>query len=180
MTTPAKKPYHKKRHPWKNQDLRSDAKRALGPRQVARDGWTPVRNGDVYCSPLCGGGPRTCTIQNYERAVDLSNKVAADLGPGWTTRVHENLGWRCSVTSPCRRIRITVPTRTGDTGYTAFLGPIDEHDMCVGRWAENGRTPREAIENVLNAARHDLGLIAETIEGLAVPALRKHSRGVPP
>jgi hypothetical protein len=35
MTTLAKKPYHKKRHPWKNQDLRSDAKRAAGPRPVA-------------------------------------------------------------------------------------------------------------------------------------------------
>lgn len=32
MTAPAKKPYHKKRHPWKNQDLRSDIKRAAEPR----------------------------------------------------------------------------------------------------------------------------------------------------
>jgi hypothetical protein len=28
VTTPTKKPYHKKRHPWKNQDLRSDDKRS--------------------------------------------------------------------------------------------------------------------------------------------------------
>jgi hypothetical protein len=27
--------YHKKRHPWRNQDLRSDDKRAAGPRIVA-------------------------------------------------------------------------------------------------------------------------------------------------
>jgi hypothetical protein len=32
MITPEKKPYHKKRHPWRNQDLRSDAKRAAEPR----------------------------------------------------------------------------------------------------------------------------------------------------
>lgn len=137
-----------------------------------KKGWTPVRYGDAYCSPLCGGGPRVCSIQNYERAVDLSNKVAADLGPGWTTRVHENLGWHCSVTSPCRRIRISVPTLLRDTDYTAFLGPIDEDDMCIGKWAESGRTPREAINNVLNAAKRDLGLITEVIEGLAVPTLR--------
>lgn len=40
----AKKPYHKKRHPWKNQDLRSDDKRVASrptlppPAQVVTDG----------------------------------------------------------------------------------------------------------------------------------------------
>lgn len=33
MTT-EKKPYHKKRHPWKDHDLRSAANKALGPRYV--------------------------------------------------------------------------------------------------------------------------------------------------
>lgn len=136
--------------------------------------WKPVRHGDVYCSPLCGGG---CRIEAYERAVDVSNKIAADLGPGWKGRVWENLGWHASVISPCRRIRISLLTLPRDTDYMAFLGPVDEYDTCSGKWAESGRTPREAITNVLNAAKRDLGLITETIEGLDVPALPKRKHG---
>jgi hypothetical protein len=41
VTTPTKKPYHKKRHPWRNQDLRSDDKRAAlrpaPPPQIVTD-----------------------------------------------------------------------------------------------------------------------------------------------
>lgn len=35
MTTSEKKPYHKSRHPWRDQDLRSEANKACGPRHVA-------------------------------------------------------------------------------------------------------------------------------------------------
>ena len=122
----------------------------------------------MYCSPRCGGG---CRFSQYERAVDASNAAAKDLGPGWYGRVWENLGWHASVISPCRRIKISLPTQPSDTLYTAFLGPVDEHDHCTGKWAESGRTTREAIELVLDAAKRDLGLITETIDGLVVPAL---------
>ncbi len=33
-----KKPYHKKRHPWRDQDLRSDANKTTGPRGALRIG----------------------------------------------------------------------------------------------------------------------------------------------
>ncbi len=132
-----------------------------------KSGWTPVRNGDAYCSPRCGGGPVICSIKRYEHAVDVANEVARDLGHGWKPEVFENLGWHARVVSPCGRINISLPTRPDVTGYMAFLGP--KKIQPGGKWAERGRTPREAIENVLNAAREDLGLIEETLQGLEIP-----------
>lgn len=133
--------------------------------------WTPVRNGHAYCSPACGGGPVVCSIKRYEHAVDVANAVARDLGAGWRPDVFENLGWWARVFSPCGRINIALPTLPNDTGYTAFLGPKDIQP--AGKWAEHGRTPREAIENALNAARRDLGLIEKTIKGLEIPVARR-------
>ena len=86
----------------------------------------------------------------------------------------ERLGWHARVVSPCGRINISLPTLPNDTGYTAFLGP--KEDQPAGKWAEHGRTPREAIENVLGAARHDLGLIEKTIRGLEIPVARRVQR----
>lgn len=56
------------------------------------DGWTPVRDGDVYCSPRCGF---RCTWQAYQDAVAGANALCALLGaPGeWKPRVWENGGW---------------------------------------------------------------------------------------
>lgn len=140
------------------------------PTWTKRD-WTPVRNGDAYCSPACGGGPVVCSIKRYEHAIDVANKVARDLGEGWKTDVFENLGWHARVVSPCGRLSIALPTLPDDVWYTAFLGP--KEIQPGGRWAATERTSREAIEAVLNAARHDLGLIEKTIKGLDVPVARR-------
>ena len=140
------------------------------PTWTKRD-WTPVRNGDAYCSPACGGGPVVCSIKRYEHAHEVANKVARDLGAEWKPDVFENLGWHARVVSPCGRINISLPTLPNDSGYTAFLGP--KEIQPAGKWAEHGRTPRAAIENVLNAARHDLGLIEKTIAGLEVPVAHR-------
>jgi len=84
----------------------------------------------------------------------------------------ENLGWHARVVSPCRRIRISVPTLPGDATYVAFLGPVDPLDLCTGKWAESGRTPREAIEVVLARAKQDLGIISKVVADLEVPPPR--------
>ena len=49
------------------------------PTWTKRD-WTPVRNGDAYCSPACGGGPVVCSVKRYQHAHEVANKVARDLG----------------------------------------------------------------------------------------------------
>lgn len=133
--------------------------------------WTPVRNGDAYCSPACGGGPVLCSFKRFVHASEVATEVARDLGNGWKPQVFENLGWHARVVSPCGRINVSLPTRLNDTGYTAFLGP--KSTQPGGKWAESGSTPGEAIENVLNAARADIRLIEETIQGLEIPAARR-------
>jgi len=133
--------------------------------------WTPVRRGNIYCSPACGGGAATCTVARYRDAHEAAEETARDLGPGWKPVVMENLGWHASVVSPCGRVSIHIPRRPRDGQYLAFLGP--KKLQPAGKWAEHGRTPREAIENVLRAARRDLGLIEETIKGLEIPVARR-------
>jgi hypothetical protein len=73
----------------------------------------------------------------------------AELGTGWQPNVWENLGWHCSVTSPCGRVTVHIDRE----GFTAFLGP---DSRSGGKWAESADTAREAIEKVFQTARENL------------------------
>lgn len=83
------------------------------------------------------------------------------MGKGWTTRVHENLGWHYNVISPCGRIKICGD---GDS-YTAFLG--DKKDkFCVGTWAVSATTPEDARDAVIAHAKKQLKKIDAALKGL--------------
>lgn len=56
--------------------------------------WKPKRNGDVYCSPACGG---KCTWAAYQKAKRGAAALAKTMGPGWKPKVWENLGWHFKV-----------------------------------------------------------------------------------
>ena len=60
------------------------------PNQVpaAPDEWTPVLNGDVFCSPACG---HECKKADYDRAVEAANALAARMGYRWEVEVWENV-----------------------------------------------------------------------------------------
>ena len=49
------------------------------PNQVpaTADEWTPVLNGDLFCSPRCGCG---CTKAEYDLACESANALAARMG----------------------------------------------------------------------------------------------------
>lgn len=66
------------------------------------DRWTPILNGEVFCSPACGSG---CKREDYDRAVLGANTLAAIMGYGWETRIWENLGWHYVVRKGCGEIR---------------------------------------------------------------------------
>ena len=105
-------------------------------------GWSPVRNGDIYCSPRCGHG---CTHSAYLNAVAAADALAARIGPDWKPHVWENLGWHYAAHSACDRWKVHAHLRNGrEDDYTAFLGPAGEGG---GIWAERGETPQEAIEH---------------------------------
>lgn len=110
--------------------------------------WTPVRKGDIYCSPGCGGD---CTYEDYLKAQLNAEKLARKLGPRWKPDVWENLGWHCRAISSNGAIKV-YPS-LGDKTYTAFAG---EADFPGGKWAESGSTPKKAVQNVIAKVRYEM------------------------
>lgn len=115
--------------------------------------WKPVRRGDIFCAPACG---YNCTWQMYLKAKQESVRLAKSLGAGWKPHVWENMGWYYSALSPCGRIKV-------HPGFCAFLGIPNEPG---GRWAEHGRTAKQAVANVIRVAKRDLAKINSYIVGL--------------
>lgn len=77
--------------------------------------WTPVRKGDIYCSPACGAG---CKFSDFKKATADAKALCKKLGPGWKPRVWENLMWHFEA----RRGFMSI-SPLGDTGkYTSLLG----------------------------------------------------------
>ena len=104
--------------------------------EVRELSWDPVRNGEIYCSPACGGG---CSIDSYLQAVEDAKRLCKELGEGqWVSRVWENLNWHYSAMSMNGQVEVHETRYTGGVHYTAYAG---------GK-ADNGDTPREAIENI--------------------------------
>lgn len=118
--------------------------------------WKPARAGITYCSPACGRG---CTHREYLQAKKDARKLAAAIGVGWKPHVWENLGWFYSAISPCGRIKV----HHNRSDYTAFLG---KPNCAGGPWAEHGPSAREAVVNVIAAAKHQLRELQASLEGL--------------
>lgn len=98
--------------------------------------WVPVRTGDTFCSPACGGG---CRFAEYELRCRETKAVADRLGAGWVCEVKENLGWHGSVTN--KVLRLQVFPSGSSLGYTAIFAQ---------RWCGRGATPEEAIRDAAN------------------------------
>jgi len=76
--------------------------------------WTPILNGDIYCSPACGG---KCKKAAYDKVVSDSNALASYLGDGWQPRIHENLGWYWRVVKG----DVEVSPLYNECGYMAVI-----------------------------------------------------------
>ena len=120
-------------------------------RKLKQLSWKAVRRGLIYCAPACGG---QCTWADYQKAKKNAKALAASLGKEWTTHVWENLGWHYMAVSPCQRISV-------GPGFTAFLG--DRGKPGCGRWAEHGKTAKQAVRNVIAVAKADLHKISAMI-----------------
>jgi len=147
--------------------------------KISIKGYQPRRQGESYCSPVCGFGAPVCTVQRYRNVRAAVKRLLDDLGEGWVGQLSHNTGWHGSVGSPCRRVWLSIDfdlardsTSRTINGYTAFLG-APRNEGGSGKWAEYGDTPREAIERVVEAAMADLGLIRSITDGLAAPKTRK-------
>jgi hypothetical protein len=97
--------------------------------------WTPVQDGDVYCSPACGG---RCKKAAYDYAVKAANELVTMLGNGWQPQVWENLGWHF------RASKGESTVSFDGTGFSAALRPYQQ-----ALFSGEGNTPRQAVENAL-------------------------------
>ena len=118
--------------------------------------WKPQLNGEIYCSPACGGG---CTKAAHDDAKKNAAELARQVGPGWTPRVWENLGWHYCVVSPCKRIELYF----SKPGYIAFLG---EAGSSSGLWVECGDTAELAISKVIETGKNHVARLQAIIDGL--------------
>lgn len=106
--------------------------------------WTPIHNGDKYCSPGCGAG---CTKAEYDEALSSALKIATELGEGWQPRVWENGKWYyCAVkeiVSHDDEIKV-YPNR--ESGYKC-------HFNGAKQFIADGDTPEEAFMNAVVEAQ---------------------------
>lgn len=113
--------------------------------EEVKSDWTPVLDGDVYCSPRCGF---RCKSGAHGQAVVESSALANRLGPGWAARVWENCGWNYSVERGVVVIHVSRDQggiREGwkIRGYICF---INTHPQFVSK---NHPTPEAAFADAL-------------------------------
>lgn len=104
--------------------------------------WTPVLNGDIYCSPACGRG---CTLEEYDQAVKDADELAAQLGKAFQPHVWENLGWHYSATAAVPGeafVTVNYSKRIGE--YWANLHVTDKQE---GAYAKD---PEIAVARAIN------------------------------
>lgn len=111
--------------------------------------WTPVRQGNIYCSPACGGRGATCTWASYQHAERSAAELAKKLGPEWKPEVWENLGWFWAVQSVDGHIR--VRREKGERGYEAWVSL--EPGTGFVDWSGNGDTALLAISAAIGNLR---------------------------
>jgi len=111
--------------------------------------WKPIRVGVAYCSPACGGG---CTYAEYLAAIKKGDALAAKCGPGYTRRVHENLGWHFC--AEFKSIRVYQHTSKN------FWASVN------GLYSGSASTPKQAIANAIQAARFHRDQITALLRGL--------------
>lgn len=96
--------------------------------------WKPVRRGDIYCAPACGG---KCQYIAYLAATSLANKLAKVMGHGWKPHVWENMGWHNEVVN-------------GSSCVNKFSNGLYTATIHVGRqFMAEDRYPRNAFMKAL-------------------------------
>lgn len=114
---------------------------------MSAEEWAPVRNGNRYCSPLCGMG---CTWDQYQSANRRASELCDQLGAlEWTPHVWENLGWHYAAT---KEFSNGWTIRVNDYGDGVYHASFQK-----GLWPlTRGATPREAVQAELQALREFL------------------------
>lgn len=120
--------------------------------------WSPIRQGDTYCSPGCGYG---CTYEAYLTAHIKAERLAHRCGKGWKPRVWENLGWHYAATSHNNYVKVH-PHDYGRRGYTVFFGcPEGVGGDYTAQGTDLKKTLAEGVAIARRKAKHATDLVKD-------------------
>ncbi len=142
-TGKAPAPYYGFRPDVFNQKAKGSMAEVAERKAHKQDGWTPVRDGELYCSPLCGGG---CTYASYEAAVLKAQEMCGQLGEGWKPAVFENMAWHAQVQKGVAQLSYSG---SGNGSYVLTFGIKSELSQLSGQ----GDSPREAVHDAFSVVR---------------------------
>lgn len=133
--------------------------------------WQPIRKGPIYCSPGCGG---SCTHKEYQSVISKSKKLHKTMGPEWSIRIWENLGWHYSL----QRGPILLYERDGK--YSVLIDEeITNPTGGAAIWTENSNSysdPKKAvlkaIERVNKVVSH-LNNVLDSIKAIKTTLISK-------
>lgn len=111
--------------------------------------WTPIRSGNVYCSPACGGG---CTVAAYKSASRKAKALAQKLGiDNWSPVVSENLYWFYHV--ECNSAPISIYPHGRDEFWCTTA------DSIGLQFCDTGKTPAGALARVIDRLKAAASLL---------------------
>lgn len=123
------------------------------------NGWTPIHNGDVYCSRLCGC---QCTWEAYRACVDAANALCGLLGAHgeWKPIVSENTGWHYEAVRGNATVNYyPKPKRSSrQPKFSCWIRitPRGAGGHMMSYIAEHPEDPRAAVHGALALWRADL------------------------
>lgn len=137
-----------------------------GERMWPRGAWTPKREGAVYCSPACGGRERHgCTWQAHLQAKSRARAMAKLLGPGWTWKVYENLGWHYAVERGGCSLSETTQSSKGTHRRPAYMLIVNS---VLGSDTFHGPNPRALVAQARTEFGKRLAAAATQVEAMFV------------
>lgn len=121
---------------------------------TGHSGWTPRRQGDIYCSPRCGCH---CKWDAYQLATAEAAQLAAVMGEGWGPHVWENGGWHYYAVKGDGGHHAGLaeihPNKgpASERAYSAWINPVTEGVMqVITDWVAD---PVEALGLAMQEAR---------------------------
>jgi hypothetical protein len=124
--------------------------------------WTPVLNGDVYCSPACGG---RCKKAEFDRVSEQAGVLAAQLGSGWMPIVWENLGWHFQVKKGSFTICDESPK-----GYSAYI-EFSFDSRKAERISAIDADPRTAVQRVIDIVNSKINVLKRSLMSATLDSL---------
>lgn len=101
--------------------------------------WTPVLNGNIFCSPACG---HKCKLADYEKAIKAANTLVSVLGDGWEPEVWENGGWHYCVFRGDAKVS---PDRAGYIASIEVDYMVEKNILAISHTSDD---PRLAVKGL--------------------------------